>query len=443
MNALTPARRLRIVEPAASEGSDVVVLGRDIRASASAEKIVDYCVTAHESIYEDLATIVESMAYADRLVVRRRATGWTRQLSIELPVYEHAHFRRPSVAMALADAAQFLTGDQWTIEFVARKRSRPPRQGKLPLRRGAIRHIVPFSDGLDSFAQAKLSVHSHGTESVMLVRSGLTPDSSIARLAALRVPRKFSGVRMREVSYRTRPLVFYTLAAIAAAVTEAEAVVIGESGQGAIGPACLPFADEWWFRSAHPAFVKRWAEFLGLALERPIRFEQPQLWQTKGEVLSSLRDRDLLEGWQRTRSCAARPNERHGHHGCGICGGCLLRRSSACAARLALPAGDHAFDIEASEDRVCDQGDREMRMTPGERGVAVRAIAVMAEFARLADAPEGKSVVDREARLINPSDPRAAEARLLRLLKQHKAEWDALLLLLPSPSWVRDIMGQL
>jgi 7-cyano-7-deazaguanine synthase in queuosine biosynthesis len=277
----------------------------------------------------------------------------------------------------------------------------------------------------------------------MLVRSGLTTGSSISRLAALRVPRKFSGVRMREVSYRTRPLVFYTLAAIAAAVTEAEAVVIGESGQGAIGPACLPFADEWWFRSAHPAFVKRWAEFLGLALERPVRFEQPQLWKTKGEVLSNLRERNLLEGWQRTRSCGARPNERHGHHGCGVCGGCLLRRLSACAAGLALPAGDNAFDIEASEDRVCDQAERETRMTAGERAVAVRAIAVMAEFARLADSPEGKSVVDREARLIDPSDPRAAEAGLLKLLKQHKAEWDALIVSLPNPSWVRDIVDQL
>jgi hypothetical protein len=156
MNALTPARRLRVVEAATLESSDVVVLGRDIRASASSERIASYCVTAHESVYEDLATIVESMAYLDRLVVRRRATGWTRQLSIELPVYEHAHFRRPSVAMALEEAARFLTGDQWSIEFVARKWPRPPRQGNLSLR-GAIRHIVPFSDGLDSFAQAKLS----------------------------------------------------------------------------------------------------------------------------------------------------------------------------------------------------------------------------------------------------------------------------------------------
>jgi len=67
---------------------------------------------------------------------------------------------------------------------------------------------------------------------------------------------------MREVSYRTRPLVFYTLAAIAAVITKAKVVVIGENGQGAFGPACLPFADEWWFRSAHPAFIKRWADFL-------------------------------------------------------------------------------------------------------------------------------------------------------------------------------------
>ena len=76
--------------------------------------------------------------------------------------------------------------------------------------------------------------------------------------------------------------------------TEADAVVIGENGQGALGPACVPFAGEWWLRSAHPAFVQRWASFLQLVLDRPVRFEQPQLWKTKGQVILNLRERDLI-----------------------------------------------------------------------------------------------------------------------------------------------------
>jgi hypothetical protein len=73
-------------------------------------------------------------------------------------------------------------------------------------------------------------------------------------------------------------------------------VVIGENGQGALGPACVPFADEWWLRSAHPAFVHRWASFLRLVLDRPVRFEQPQLWKTKGQVILNLREREWIRG---------------------------------------------------------------------------------------------------------------------------------------------------
>jgi 7-cyano-7-deazaguanine synthase in queuosine biosynthesis len=321
MNALTPMRLLRVAEAAASRADPVAVLGRDIRTAS--ERIARYCVTHHEPIYEDLATLVEGMAYLDRQVVRRRSEGWARNLVIEIPVYELSQFLKPAIASSLAEAAQFLTGDQWRFDFVARKGPPPLRQGALALPQAPIKDVVPFSDGLDSFAQVQLSVRLHGRDAVMLVRSGLGRDRIFSKLASLRVPRKFSGARLREATYRTRPLVFYTLAAIGAVVTNAEAVVIGENGQGAFGPACLPFADEWWFRSAHPAFVQRWATFLGLVLERPIRFEQPQLWKTKGEVLSTLRTEGLIAGWEQTSSCATRPKDRHGHHGCGVCGGGL------------------------------------------------------------------------------------------------------------------------
>ena len=76
MNAPSQMRLLRVVDEAPPGARDVAVLGRDIRTSP--ETIARYCVTRHEPIYEDLATLVESMAYADRLTTRRRATGWAR-----------------------------------------------------------------------------------------------------------------------------------------------------------------------------------------------------------------------------------------------------------------------------------------------------------------------------------------------------------------------------
>lgn len=440
MNASAP-NRLRVAERTSVVTDQVAVLGRDIRTSS--ERIARYCVTAHEPVYEDLATLVEGMAFFDRKIVRRHSEGWTRELRIEVPVFEHLHFQRAAAVEALTEAARFLTGDKWGFEFVARKGPAPTRQGTFLTPQAAIKDVVPFSDGLDSFAQVQLSLRDHGRDAVMLIRAGLGQDQIFPQLLSLRVPRKFGRVRMREVSYRTRPLVFYTLAAIGAALTRAEAVVIGENGQGAISPACLPFSDEWWFRSAHPAFVRRWANFLGIILGKPIRFEQPQLWKTKGEVLTELRAKDLVVGWEKTSSCSTRPGNRFGHHGCGICGGCLLRAVAVHTSRLTLREGDSAFDVYAPEDVVRNSDGREGRMTSGDRAVAVRAAATMTEFARLAEFPETNLVVQREAHLIDPGNPEAAQTKLIRLLRQHRTEWNAFLSSSPERSWIREIVGQL
>jgi 7-cyano-7-deazaguanine synthase in queuosine biosynthesis len=439
MTAIAVTRLLRAADSESSNADQIAVLGRDIRISP--ERIARYCVTQHALIYEDLATVVESIAYWDRLIVRRRSEGWTRHLPIEVPVYELGCFRRASVIEALTEAARFLTGDRWDFHFVAREGPASRGQGTLDLPPVAMKHVVPFSDGLDSFAQVQLSVCEHGRDAVMLVRSGLSRDRIFPGWINLRVPRKFGGARKREVSYRTRPLVFYSFAAIAAVLTNAEAVVIGENGQGSIGPACLPFSDEWWFRSAHPAFIRRWSKFLGLILDKPIQFEQPQLWRTKGEVLSLVRDAGLIAHWEQTNSCSTRPKERLRRHGCGICGGCILRTVAAHTA--GLPAGDNAFDLYGSNDIATHRDGSQCRMTPSERAVAVRAIAAMVEFANFSDSPSGALTIQREAQLIEPNDSQATEVKLRRLLQQHQSEWNAFMSSLPNRSWVRDIVGQL
>lgn len=67
----------------------------------------------------------------------------------------------------------------------------------------------------------------------------------------------------------------------------------------------------------------------------------------------------------------------------------------------------------------------------------------MTEFARMADSADGALAIEREASLIDLVNPKEAQTKLLRLLKQHEAEWSAFMSALPSRSWVRDIVGQL
>ena len=441
MNAIVPERCLRVVETACLGPDLVAVLGHDIRTKP--EVIASYCITHHKPVFEDLATLVESMPLIDRTVTRRRSDGWSRRLTIELPVFEIALFRRPAVVDALTDAAWFLTGDHWSFEFDQRKGAAATRQSTLSLPQSAIKHVIPFSDGLDSFAQVRLSVREHGKDAVILIRSGLSKDKVFFDIPSVRVPRSFGNIRLREVSYRTRPLIFYSFAAIAACITQAETVVIGENGQGALGPACLPFANEWWHRNAYPAFVSRWENVLRLILDAPIRFEMPQVWRTKGQVLTDLREEDFLSGWEHTNSCATRPAQRYGHKACGICGGCLLRSVSTHAARLAIAPGHDAFDPYALKDEAVDREGKLRLMTRDERNVAARTVAVMSEFAQLADAPDRLSVIRREACLIDSVSPGHVEERLNDLMQYHRHEWGEFMNSVPKGAWLRELAEQL
>jgi 7-cyano-7-deazaguanine synthase in queuosine biosynthesis len=137
-----------------------------------------------------------------------------------------------------------------------------------------------------------------------------------------------------EQTYRSRPFVFFSFAGIGAFVSNAEAVVIGETGQGALGPAMIRYADEWPFRSTHPGFLSRLSRYLSLAFGKEIAFRAPQLWHTKGEVLRKLVDEGLSRGWDETKSCSVRPNDRHGAPVCGICGGCVLRSLAISSAQI-------------------------------------------------------------------------------------------------------------
>jgi hypothetical protein len=81
-------------------------------------------------------------------------------------------------------------------------------------------------------------------------------------------------------------------------------------------------------------------------------------------------------------------------------------------------------------------------MTRSERAVVARSIGLMAEFARLARLPGSDSTLAREACLINPGNPDPTAAKLLRLVQQHRSEWDDFVNALPPQSWVREIVDR-
>jgi hypothetical protein len=242
-----------------------------------------------------------------------------------------------------------------------------------------------------------------------------------------------------EQSYRSRPFVFFSFAGIGAFVAAAEAIVVGESGQGALGPPLIPYGGEWPFRSTHPGFIARMETYLGLVFGQAVHFEQPQLWRTKGEVLKQLRDRNLLGRWEETRSCSVRPANRHGAATCGICGGCLLRTLALHSAGLASKQTESAFDLWSSGAVARDGKD----MTLPERHMVVRSFGTMAELARLTGSPDGHAAIEFEGRLLGDPDPVKAQEKLEDLITRHAAEWSDFVENIPNNGWANAIATQL
>lgn len=433
----TPSYRLTVTGGEAGATGLTAILGKDIRSQPS--EIARHCLVDHRGISEDIATIAESIALADRIFPRHRASSWAREIALNIPVFELTTFRRRDVIEALGDAIHFLTGDCWDIQFTQRS-GQPISQSLLPFERVEYRFVTPYSDGLDSFAQAALLADEFGERSTLKLRSArIGQDSAGLKRPVLRVPRNLGSMPKKEQSYRSRPFVFFSFAGIGAFVAGAEKVVVGESGQGTLGPALVPYGGEWPFRSTHPGFLKRMARYLGLAFSRDLPIDQPQLWRTKGEVLKLLEDKDLLGKWDETRSCSVRPANKHGASVCGFCGGCMLRALAIHSAGLVHEGPGSAFHLQS----IAPNADDGVAMSAAERQMVTRAMGTMAEFASLSRRADGPSVLERESMLFGESDRAPIAKKLGDLTYRHAVEWDGMVATFPPNGWANAIVRQL
>lgn len=411
----------------------VARIGETIRTSP--QGIARYCVKSLAPVGEDIATIVESFALADRLQTRRRAEGWSRQIALEIPVFEFEVLSNPTVVEALLDVAAYLTGDDWAVSFLKRT-DLPVTEHYLPLAPVRPKYVVPYSNGLDSFAQAKLLQHEHGDDAVLALRAGKLQFGAETDRPLLVVPRRFYANHPRERTYRTRPLVYFSLAALGAATVGASSIVIGENGQGALGPSLARFSDEWPFRSTHPGFVKRLEKFLNAVMGTSLEFQQPQLWRTKAEVLMDLANAGQQSGWQDTISCSMRPLQRDLRRACGLCGGCLLRRTALHNAGYPVET-DVMFRLEEGGLFFVRRDGHRVPLSVNAREILLRSSMSMAAFADVRKRSDADARINWMAREIPGEVSSEVSMRITSLIGRHSNEWNALLESLPAAAWLR------
>ena len=424
------------------------------------DKLGGYCLTTLPRRVDDLVVVAGAVAFADKITPRRVAQSWGRKLSVLVPVLDLDFWTQRKVQKALTDSLTLLTGDIWHFEFSQRHTPLTPgRQAVLPFGNSPAL-VMPFSDGLDSLAVARLTAAASGDAGLILVTTGKLSDpdadwrtrhlnKKYHRVSVpFRLPRRGSKVRFREPSSRTRAFVFGAMAGVAASLLRAERIVVAESGQGSLGPWLTPTGNEAPDVRMHPAYTKSLGLLLSQVFNHRVQFDHPRLWSTKGETLTELSDAGLAQDWEKTRSCARDQRDLRSpgpRIQCGVCANCLLRRQSLAASGL-RSSSDRYFWSDLSAPTLQAAADGGSRATLNDERHARCGVLALAELAALGRsqqkcAPLGWAAEELAVVLGEPSA--IVARRIQRLVLAHQSEWDSFVGSLGPSSfvsrWVRHL----
>lgn len=415
------------------------VIGRNVIVDP--QVLSAYCFRSITSRIADLVLLAGVVAFADKIVKRRHSVAWRREIDVTIPVCEPEFWQQKKLAHALHDTLGFLTGDTWHFTFSHRRQPlEVASQPTLSLGQSPV-VVMPYSDGLDSFAAARLTSASQRGLALILVTTGRKKDADRdwridhldGRRRRVPVPFRLSykgvGHEFRESSFRSRAFVFGVMAGIAAHLSEALRVIIPESGQGTFGPWLLPVGNEAPDLHSHPLFSRRLAHFLNLAMGTRIRFEHPRRWHTKGETLLALAEQDLAPGWAGTHSRARRSYhvslDGHRAH-CGVCAACLLRRQSILKAGL-NEADDRYVWRNLSADCLAAAAAPAVRDTSADDNRhAACGVLALAQLAELAGSRDFDRIVEHSAFELTQAAEESADAvrsKLSRVVRAHRDEW--------------------
>jgi 7-cyano-7-deazaguanine synthase in queuosine biosynthesis len=295
---------------------------------------------------------------ADRTTPRSGGgSNWNqRQIELSVPVFDATRWE--PVAGDMASLLSLLTGDEWNLQFY---RSRSAKEAVKAHSTKATR-VVLLSGGADSAVGALVSRArlEAGETHTLLSHVGLTVLSAVQQTVAAEIARLLPGseqphvqVNFRrrstqvegtsytnEPSSRSRSLLFLALG-LAVASLDGVPLWMPENGFASLNP---PLGAErrgsLSTRTTHPAFIEGLGDVLG-RVGAHAQIENPLAGLTKGQVFSLARDTVgpdpasiLLSsthscGWTGQRAFGISPIIQ-----CGVCFGCVLRRSAFVASSL-------------------------------------------------------------------------------------------------------------
>ena len=411
------------------------------------DTLQSYCFAAWETVIFDAFVVSAAVEFCDR-EFKRPSSSWGRQIHLRIPVHEPERWNANGVLTALSDTLNFLTGDEWFLEFRGRREPVDrPAQGRFSFPSNA-RAVIPFSEGLDSLSVAALESRKSNDE---LVHVRVGPKSMEAESAGPR--RSFAAVpyrvvsnkkNFRENSARARGFKFTLVSGIAAYLAKIDTVILPESGQGALGSALAAVGQGYPDYRNHPAFTSRMVKLAHSLLQYRLSYSFPRLWYTKGETLRAYFELTKDDRrWLKSRSCW-QSQRQTGINGdwrqCGVCAACMLRRMSVHAAGLSEPKAGYVWeDLQAAafETGVAPGF---TNITAAQREYAIAGVLHMDHLADAARSSAHARTVHRNAFLVGRclgEAPGEVEVKIRRLLTRHEQEWASFLDSLGPESFIR------
>lgn len=423
--------KLQVIEEGQqSDRNDISVvaeIGKDIDLCPG---ILDtYNVNGWQPVHQDLLMVCAAVAFADKHRARR-ITGWSRQLSVDIPVRELGVWQQPNVKLHLCDTLRHLTGDQWHFSFSKASGSSlgSMNQRALPFCNRK-EFIMAYSDGLDSRCVAGLY---DADDTAVCVRVTKSKDrvKNEERLFD-QIPFKVKSNRS-ESSFRSRGFIFASVTAIVAQLCDVSRIIVPESGQGALGPALLPLHKTVADYRCHPTFFRKMECFIRALLGYTVNYDQPRLWYTKGETIEAFmaqynRNAECVIN---TRSCWQQQWNVRGDekvNQCGICAACLLRRMSMLAAGIDEPVSNYTFQDLTQQnhrDAISENSSIQISKSMLEYGsVGARHFHQLANMATLPASDLRPHVF--QIMQATGSTEQDTHKNLRRLLMKHAEEWRA------------------
>lgn len=450
MNSALPLKEMAVcvVEPGTRQRKNTIPCRIGKHINFDLEALASFSSHKWQPLVYDALIVAAAVEFCDRALARS-AMNWGRRFVVHVPVHDPDKWSGNAVKGALLEALNLLTGDDWNFEFHARKTpAEPPIQDHMIFPSNA-EAVIAYSDGMDSRAVAGLESQRLGKRLVR-VRVG-SKQHDISKKERLEIPFtalpyavKLEGGVNAETSARSRGFKFAVVSAMAAYLVDAPAIIVPESGQGALAPAMLPVGHGYEDYRNHPAFTKLMARFVYALLDYRLHYQFPRLWMTKGQTLREFVETcSNAKHWATTRSCWQQSRQvavLGARRQCGICAACMLRRLSVHAAGLHEPPESYVWESLSASTWEAGAAKEFGRHTQALREYAIAGVLHFEHFSLIRESTQYgliKRLRTNELARALEETPQTVARNLDRLLQQHAMEWSAFTNELGPESFVR------